>query len=112
MTRPEIRLLVAGDESFRSEVGRALSNLWAVVQAQGVADAAQALLASRPDVALLDLRGGSEGISICRRIKGAAATRMTPVLAFSAEDEMASVAALEAGADHLVRWPPRAEDLR
>jgi putative two-component system response regulator len=112
MTSRETRLLVAGDESFRSEVGRALSNLWAVVQAQGVADAAQALLASRPDVALLDLRGGSDGISTCRRIKGAALTRMTPVLAFTSEDEMASVAALDAGADHLVPWPPRPQELR
>ena len=83
MTPRETRLLVAGDESFRSEVGRALSNLWPVVQAQAVADAAQALLASRPDAALLDLRAGTDGISICRRIKGAAATRMTPVLAIT-----------------------------
>jgi putative two-component system response regulator len=112
MTPRETRLLVAGDESFRSEVGRALSNLWATVQAQGVADAAQALLASRPDVALVDLRTGHDGLSICRRIKGAAATRMTPVLAFSTDDETASVAALEAGADHLVPWPPRPQELR
>jgi len=112
MTTRETRLLVAGDESFRSEVGRALSNLWAVVQAQAVGDAAQALLASRPDVALLDLRSGSDGISICRRIKGAALTRMTPVLAFTSDDEMASVAALDAGADHLVPWPPRPQELR
>src|SRR5256886_1769882 len=112
MTPRETRLLVAGDESFRSEVGRALSNLWPVVQAQAVSDAAQALLASQPDVALLDLRTGGDGISICRRIKGAAATRLTPVLAFSTDDETASVAALDAGADHLVPWPPRAQELR
>ncbi|MFL5373449.1 MAG: HD-GYP domain-containing protein [Myxococcales bacterium] len=112
MSKQEIRLLVAGDEPFRAEVGRALSNQWALVQAQAVADAAQALLASRPDVALVDVRAGAAGLAICRRIKGAAATRLTPVLAFCDEAEEGAVAALDAGADHLVPWPPRALELR
>ncbi|MFL5294223.1 MAG: HD domain-containing phosphohydrolase [Myxococcales bacterium] len=112
MSKQEIRLLVAGDEPFRAEVGRALSNQWALVQAQAVADAAQALLASRPDVALVDVRAGGAGLAICRRIKGAAATRLTPVLAFCGEEEEGAVAALDAGADHLVPWPPRAQELR
>ena len=112
MPTQEMRLLVAGDEPFRSEVGRALSNNWSVVQAQAVADAAQALLASRPDLALLDVRAGSSGLAICRRIKGAAATRMMPVLAFCGEDEEGAVAALDAGVDQLVPWPPRPLELR
>jgi putative two-component system response regulator len=112
MSTPEIRLLVAGDEAFRSEVGKALSNVWPVVEAQAVTDAAQALLASRPEVAVLDVRAGNVGLAICRRIKGAAATRLMPVLAFCSDEEACTVAALDAGADHIVPWPPRPLDLR
>jgi putative two-component system response regulator len=108
----EPRLLLAGDEQFRARVGSALSNNWTLVEANSIAAAAEAVLASRPEAALLDLRPGAEGDAICRRIKGAAATRLIGVLAFCTDEEEATVAALDAGADQVVPWPPRAADLR
>ena len=108
----EPRLLLAGDEHFRASVGAALSNNWAVVQADSILAAAEAILASRPEAALLDLRPGAEGAAICRRIKGAAATRLIGVVAFAPHEEESTVAALDAGADQVVSWPPRSADLR
>jgi putative two-component system response regulator len=106
------RLLLAGDDRFRAIVASALANTWALIEAGTIADAAEAVLASRPDAAVVDLRPGADGIAICRRIKGAAATRLMGVIAFCPDDETATVAALDAGADHVVPWPPRAQDLR
>jgi putative two-component system response regulator len=108
----EPRLLLAGDEQFRAIVGSALSNTWALIEAGTIAAAAEAVLAFRPDAALLDLRPGAEGDAICRRIKGAAATRLVGIIGFCTDDELATVAALDAGADHVSPWPPRPQDLR
>jgi putative two-component system response regulator len=108
----EPRLLLAGDDRFRSSVGAALASTWVVIEAGSIADAAEAILASRPAVALVDLRPGADGSAICRRIKGAAATRLVGVVAFCPEEEAATVAALDAGADHVVPWPPSGAGLR
>jgi putative two-component system response regulator len=77
-----------------------------------VGGAAEALLAHRFTLALLEVRDGSDGLAICRRIKGAAATRMLPVIALVEDAEEAVVAALDSGAEHAVTWPPRRTDLQ
>ena len=107
----ELRILLAGDPAFRSGVATALGAWWTVVEAANVSDAAQALLAARPAVAILDLRAGGDGQAICRRIKGAAQTRLLPVIGFVTGDGDATVAALDAGADHVAHWPPGSAEL-
>ena len=108
----ELRILLAGDPAFRSDVAIALGNWWTVVEASNVSDAAEALLAARPAVAVLDLRPGGDGHAVCRRIKGAAATRLLPVIGFVVGDGEATIAALDAGADHVAHWPPRAAEMQ
>jgi putative two-component system response regulator len=107
--RPEPRILISGDSAFRSGVGAALGTLWSVVEAANVAEAADALQAARPAIVVVDLRPGADGNAVCRRIKGAAATRLLPVIAFidGEGNGDATIAALDAGADHVSPWPPR-----
>jgi putative two-component system response regulator len=114
MVGEELRLLLAGDDLFRAGVAKALKGSWAVVEARGVADAAEAVLAVKPSVALLDFRdeGPPDGIAICRRIKGAASTRLLPVIAFSDTAPQAAVAAYDHGADQVIGFPPDAAELR
>ena len=106
------RILIAGDPAFRSGVGTALGTSCTVVEAANVAEAADALLAARPEAAIVDLRPGAEGDSVCRRIKGAAATRLLPIIGFITGDGAAIVAALDAGADHVAQWPPTNAELQ
>src|SRR6478609_9442502 len=96
------RLLVAGEDTFRSEVLRVLGEFGAV-EATSVEQAAASLLSFRPMCALVDLRS-VDGFAICRRIKGAAATRLLPVLAFTDDTPVARVAALDGGADHVLAF--------
>jgi cyclic di-GMP phosphodiesterase len=105
-------ILLAGDPPFRSGVGAALGGFCTLVEAANVSEAAEALLASRPAAAVLDLRAGADGHAVCRRIKGAAATRLLPVIAFVSGNGAATVGALDAGADHVAHWPPSAEELQ
>src|SRR5437660_5603937 len=109
--RPEPRILISGDSAFRSGVGAALGT-WSVLEAANVAEAADALLAARPAAVVLDLRPGADGHAVCRRIKGAAATRLLPIIGFVAADGPATIAALDAGADHVAHWPPGGDELR
>jgi len=52
--------------------------------------AAEALLAAKPVLAVVDLRGASgPGDAICRRIKGAASTRLLPVVACATRERTA-----------------------
>jgi putative two-component system response regulator len=108
----EPRILLTGDSKFRSAVVAALGKTCAVVEAVNVAEAADALLAARPAAVVLDLRPGGDGDAVCRRIKGAAATRLLPVIGFVAADGEATVAALDAGADHVSQWPPKPAELQ
>ena len=111
--RPEPRILISGDSAFRSGVGAALGT-WSVLEAANVAEAADALQAARPALVVVDLRPGADGHAVCRRIKGAAATRLLPVIAFIDGDgnSDATIAALDAGADHVSPWPPRYAELQ
>jgi putative two-component system response regulator len=101
-------LLLAGDVEFRSAVGRELqSPEYSLVEVESAAAAADLLLASRPYVAFVDARSEA-GLAICRRIKGAASTRLLPVVAFGSD----VVEALDAGADHVVPFPPPKAELQ
>jgi putative two-component system response regulator len=113
MATAEPRTLLAGGVQFR-EAARALLPPAAppLVEVETVSDAAEALLANRFALAVLDLREGELGLSVCRRIKGAAATHMVPVLAITDAGEPAVVSALDAGAEHAVAFPPSPRDFQ
>jgi putative two-component system response regulator len=103
---------VAGDVSFRSALGEALGSDYTIVEAGSVVAAAGALVASGAAIAFVDLRGDSRmGDAVCRRIKGAAQTRMLPVVACCDPGELATVAALDAGADQVMMFPPARAEL-
>jgi putative two-component system response regulator len=106
-----ISVLVAGDAAFREGLATVLGSDYVLIETDSVNAAADALLASRPALALVDLRFDSApGSAICRRIKGAASTRLMPVVAFAEAGEERTVAALDDGADHVLPFPPpRAE---
>jgi putative two-component system response regulator len=106
-------VLLAGDLEFRSAVARALGNSYDLVEADSVQSAAEALLAGRPSVAVVDLRGGTEtGQAICGRIKGAASTRLVPIVACALPGEPPMIAALDAGADQVLTFPPSPAELQ
>jgi putative two-component system response regulator len=106
-----ITVLVAGDAVFREAIATALGSDYVLIETDSVNAAADVLLASRPALAFVDLRFDSApGSAICRRIKGAASTRLMPVVAFAEPGEEQTVAALDDGADHVLPFPPpRAE---
>jgi putative two-component system response regulator len=107
-----VSVLLAGDVGFRGAVAGVLGGAYGIVEADSVQSAAEALLAARPTLAVVDLRGGSlAGMAICGRIKGAAATSLMPIVACAEPGELALVAALDAGADHVVPFPPPGPEL-
>ena len=107
-----VRLLLTGDDSFRRALAAALSP-YQLAHATGAADAAEALLAARPEAVIVDFRAcAPEGVAVCRRVKGAAATLLLPVIALVDEGAAAIVAALDAGADQALVFPPDVEELR
>ncbi len=96
-----IQVLLAGDPDFRAAVGGALSGEYSLIEVDSVTAAADAVLASRPALAFVDLRGAAAaGLSICKRIKG-----VDP-------GQEPLIAALDAGADHVVGFPPSPGELQ
>jgi putative two-component system response regulator len=107
------RTLVFGTRGFCSEIGPLLpAGAGDAVAVDTVLGAAEALLAHRFSLAVLDLRPGTEGMAVCRRIKGAASTRMLPIIAVVDDSEPALVAAFDGGAEHAVAWPLRRLDFQ
>src|SRR5256885_10656472 len=97
-----ISVLVAGDIAFREAIAAALGREYTLVETESVTAAADALLASKPAVAFGDLRGESPaGGRIFRRIKGAAGTRLLPVVAFAHPGGEPPLAALDDRAGHV-----------
>lgn len=77
------------------------------------ADGAVAASVAReqPDLLLLDIRmSGASGQAICRELKANEATRHIPVIMFSANRDLAAIAA-EAGADDVLGKPFELSDL-
>ena len=113
MAGADLKLLLAGESAFRKDLAEALGLGHPVIQVATVAEAADAVLAGRPAIAIVDLRtDAGDGLAICRRIKGAAATRLLPVIAFADPGTDAAVAALDGGADHVLTFPVPAVELR
>ena len=107
-----ISVLLAGDDEFRAALAAALGDEYALVEADSVGRAADALLAAKVGMAFVDLRGRSGvGEAICRRIKGAAPTRLLPVIACADPGQDDLVFALDAGADHVLGYPPPLAEL-
>ncbi len=112
MALPEARTLIAGGAPFRAAIRAQLpASTPLPVDVETVSDAAQALLAHRFALAIIDFRAGTQGVAVCRRIKGAAATAMLPVLALIDAGEPALLAALEVGVEHAVPFLPSAAEL-
>ena len=106
-----ISVLLAGDLPFRTAIAAALDG-FAIVEVDSVNAAADALLAAKPSLACVDLRGDSQtGYAICGRIKGAAATRLLPIVACADPGQPALIAALDAGADQVLAFPPPPAEL-
>src|SRR5258707_2713187 len=94
-----ISVLLAGDREFRAALAEALGGDYGLVEVDSVLAAADALLASRAYVAFVDMRGACpEGGAICRRIRGAASTRLLPVVAYGVGGLDAPAAAGVSGA--------------
>ncbi|HUJ26900.1 MAG TPA: HD domain-containing phosphohydrolase [Myxococcales bacterium] len=105
-------VLLSGDREFRAVVAAALGDGYGIVEVDTVQAAADALLAGRPSIAFVDMRGKSEvGQAVCRRIKGAASTRLLQVIGCADAGEEALVGALDAGADHVMAFPPPVAEL-
>ena len=70
-------------------------------------DALREVKASRPDLIVLDLMlPGLDGLEVCRRLRGDAATAGLPVIMLTAKaDEVDRVVGLELGADDYVAKP-------
>ena len=108
-----LSVLLAGDRAFRSSLAEALGSQYSLIEVDAVRAAAEALLASRPHLCVIDMRGGSAvGQAICRRVKGAASTRLLPVVGVTDAGSEATIAALDAGADHVIGFPPPLAELQ
>ncbi|MFI5179654.1 MAG: HD domain-containing phosphohydrolase, partial [Vicinamibacterales bacterium] len=77
-------------------------------------DAFAACLSFAPDVVLLDVQlPGADGFTVCRQLKAAEATCLTPVLMMTGmADHEEYLKALEAGADDFLAKPIRLAELR
>ena len=108
-----VQLLLAGDSGFREGLVEALGAGFTLLEASGVAEAADLMLATRPDIVFVDVRGGSPtGMAIIGRIKGAASMKLLPIVACADPGPGPTVIALDAGAEHVMGFPPPAGELR
>ena len=63
-----ISVLLAGDKQFRAALAAALGADYAIVEVDSVNQAADSLLAAKPNLAFVDMRDGSQvGVAVCRR---------------------------------------------
>jgi putative two-component system response regulator len=109
-------VLVADDtESVRTLFSQLLASdgyhVVTVSDGQAALDAAQKY---RPDVLLLDVRmPGPDGIEVCRRVKAAPETRLTPVILVTGlADSGDRIEGIEAGADDFLTKPVNPHELR
>ncbi len=107
--RPAATVLVVDDNLQNREVaeGHLVSAGYAVVQAEGGAEALAFLGAHRPDLVLLDvLMPGMDGYETCRRIRALPDGGDVPVLFLTALGDLEThKAALESGADDFLTKP-------
>lgn len=109
-------VLVADDtESVRTLFSQLLASDGYHVVTVGDGDAAlDAAQKYRPDVLLLDVRmPGPDGIEVCRRVKSAPETRLTPVILVTGlADSGDRIEGIEAGADDFLTKPVNPHELR
>jgi putative two-component system response regulator len=86
----------------------------AVHTATNGTDALRVAIHERPDVILLDVvMPGMSGTSVCRELKHAPETRLTPIVLISGSgDRTTRLSALQAGADDFLNKPIDAEELK
>jgi len=84
-----------------------------VLKAHDAYEALNQLRTETPDLIILDvMMPGMDGIELCRHIRGAAATRETPILILSARGDPESVdLGMNAGADDYLSKPILHHDL-
>jgi putative two-component system response regulator len=78
------------------------------------AEALRVAINERPDCILLDvMMPGMSGTTVCRELKQAAETRLTPIVLISGSGDRATrLGALQAGADDFLNKPIDAEELK
>ncbi len=106
--RRPVVLVVDDDEGVRSFFRRVLTAQDYIVDvAVDGPSALEAVARTAPDVVLLDVSvPGLDGFEVCRRLKAAAATRLTPVIfvtALSAREHR--IAGIQAGGDDFLSKP-------
>jgi putative two-component system response regulator len=110
------RVLVADDtESVRSLFSQLLAfDGYDVILARDGDEALALAQQQRPDVLLLDVRmPGLDGLEVCRRVKSAPETRLTPVILVTGiADANDRIEGIEAGADDFLTKPVNASELR
>jgi putative two-component system response regulator len=106
---PAGKILIVDDEPVNLDV---LSRLmatggYAVVTASNGADALEAAAREHPDVVLLDVNmPGLDGFEVCRRLKAAPATRLTPVVLVTGLAALADrLRGIDSGADDFLTKP-------
>jgi two-component system sensor histidine kinase/response regulator len=107
--KPAATVLVVDDNLQNREVaeGHLVSAGYAVLQAEGGAEALASLVSRRPDLVLLDvLMPGMDGYETCRRIRALPEVGGVPVLFLTALGDLEThKAALESGADDFLTKP-------
>jgi putative two-component system response regulator len=109
-------VLVADDtDSVRALFAQLLAgDGYQVVTACDGDEALAAAAQHRPDVFLLDVRmPGCDGVEVCRRLKSAPDTRLTPVILITGTaDTSERLHGIEAGADDFLTKPVNGHELR
>jgi putative two-component system response regulator len=109
-------VLVADDaENVRSLFSQLLaSDGYTVLTAADGDSALEAAQRHRPHVLLLDVRmPGADGIEVCRRVKSAPETRLTPVILITGlADSSDRMEGIEAGCDDFLTKPVNPHELR
>jgi putative two-component system response regulator len=109
-------VLVADDtESIRTLFVQLLaSDGYRVVTASDGDEALAAAKQHAPDLFLLDVRmPGADGLEVCRRLKAATETRLTPVILITGlADTSDRIEGIEAGADDFLTKPVNPHELR
>jgi putative two-component system response regulator len=109
-------VLVADDtESVRALFSQLLAfDGYDVILARDGDEALALAQRQRPDVLLLDVRmPGLDGLEVCRRVKSAPETRLTPVILVTGiADANDRIEGIEAGADDFLTKPVNASELR
>jgi len=112
---PPVVLVVDDTESVRALFVQLLAaDGYRVVTATNGEEALAVAEQQPPDVFLLDVRmPGASGIEVCRRLKGAPATRLTPVILVTGlVDIRDRIEGIEAGADDFLTKPVNPLELR